>query len=38
MIEHIARYSRLRDRALFVGDGDDNVPERLGPGLPHETI
>ena len=34
MIEHIARYGRLRDRALFVGNPDDIVPERFGPDLP----
>ena len=34
MIEHIARYPRLRDRAIFVGDADDVVPDRFGPGLP----
>ena len=34
MIEHIARYPRLRDRALFVGDLDDVVPDRFGPDLP----
>jgi predicted glycosyltransferase len=34
MIEHIARYPRLRDRALFVGEADDIVGERFGPGLP----
>ncbi|HEV2150271.1 MAG TPA: alpha/beta fold hydrolase [Longimicrobiaceae bacterium] len=34
MIAHIARYPRVRDRALFVGDPDDIVPERFGPGLP----
>jgi predicted glycosyltransferase len=34
MIEHIARYSRVRDRAIFVGDPDDIVPDRFGPGLP----
>jgi pimeloyl-ACP methyl ester carboxylesterase/predicted glycosyltransferase len=34
MIEHIARYRRLRDRALFVGNPDDIVPERFGPNLP----
>ena len=28
MIEHIARYPRIRDRAIFVGDSDDIVPER----------
>jgi predicted glycosyltransferase len=34
MIDHIARYPRLRDRAIFVGDPDDVVPERFGPDLP----
>ena len=34
MIEHIARYGRVRDRALFVGNPDDIVPEPFGPDLP----
>jgi pimeloyl-ACP methyl ester carboxylesterase/predicted glycosyltransferase len=34
MIEHIDRYPRLRDRAIFVGDPDDIVPDAFGPGLP----
>jgi pimeloyl-ACP methyl ester carboxylesterase/predicted glycosyltransferase len=34
MIEHIARYGRVRDRALFVGNPDDIVPEHFGPDLP----
>jgi pimeloyl-ACP methyl ester carboxylesterase/predicted glycosyltransferase len=34
MIEHIARYPRLRDRAIFVGDPEDIVPDTFGPGLP----
>ncbi|MGH8942023.1 MAG: glycosyltransferase, partial [Acidimicrobiia bacterium] len=34
MIEHIARYPRIRDLALFVGSPDDIVPETFGPGLP----
>lgn len=34
MIEQVARYKRVRDRALYVGDYDDLVPERFGPGLP----
>jgi pimeloyl-ACP methyl ester carboxylesterase/predicted glycosyltransferase len=34
MVEHVARYPRLRDRAIFVGNPDDIVPERLGPDLP----
>ncbi len=34
MIGHIARYPRVRDRAIFVGDPDDIVPDSFGPGLP----
>jgi pimeloyl-ACP methyl ester carboxylesterase/predicted glycosyltransferase len=34
MIEHIARFPRLRDRAVFVGNPTDIVPDRFGPGLP----
>ena len=34
MVEHVARFPRLRDRALFVGDADDCVPDPLGEGLP----
>jgi pimeloyl-ACP methyl ester carboxylesterase/predicted glycosyltransferase len=34
MIEQIARYPRLRDRAIFVGEPEDIVPETFGPGLP----
>jgi predicted glycosyltransferase len=34
MLEHIARFPRVRDRAIFVGDPDDIVPDRFGPGLP----
>ena len=34
MIEHIARFPRLRDRALYVGNADDIVPDAFGPGLP----
>ena len=34
MIEHVARYPRVRDRAIFVGDADDIVPDAFGPGLP----
>jgi predicted glycosyltransferase len=34
MIEHIARFPRLRDRAVFVGDLDDVVPDAFGPDLP----
>ena len=34
MIEHIARYPRVRDRALYVGDYEDIIPDRFGPNLP----
>jgi pimeloyl-ACP methyl ester carboxylesterase/predicted glycosyltransferase len=34
MVEHIARDPRLRDRAIFVGNPQDIVPDRLGPDLP----
>jgi pimeloyl-ACP methyl ester carboxylesterase/predicted glycosyltransferase len=34
MIEHIARYPRVRDRALFVGNPEDVVAERFGDELP----
>jgi pimeloyl-ACP methyl ester carboxylesterase len=34
MIEHIARYPRVRDRAIFVGALEDIVPDRFGPDLP----
>jgi pimeloyl-ACP methyl ester carboxylesterase/predicted glycosyltransferase len=34
MIEHIARYPRVRDRAIFVGDPDDIVADQFGPDLP----
>ena len=34
MVEHIARYPRLRDRSIFVGNQDDIVPDTLGDGLP----
>jgi pimeloyl-ACP methyl ester carboxylesterase len=34
MIEHIARYPRIRDRAIFIGAPDDVVPHRFGPDLP----
>src|SRR5436309_10805467 len=34
MIEHIARYPRIRDGAIFVGAPEDIVPDRFGPGLP----
>ena len=34
MIEHIARYPRLRDRSIFIGAPDDIVPDCFGPDLP----
>jgi predicted glycosyltransferase len=34
MIEHIARYPRVRDHAVFVGNPDDIVPDAFGPELP----
>ena len=34
MIEHIARYPWIRDRAIFVGNPDDIVADRFGPELP----
>jgi len=34
MIEHIARFPRLRDRAIFVGDPEDIVPDSFGADLP----
>jgi pimeloyl-ACP methyl ester carboxylesterase/predicted glycosyltransferase len=34
MIEHIARFPRVRDRAIFVGDPADVVADSFGPGLP----
>ena len=34
MIEHIARFPRIRDKAIFVGNPDDIVPDVFGPDLP----
>jgi predicted glycosyltransferase len=34
MIEQIARFPALRDRAVFVGNPDDVVPAGFGDGLP----
>jgi pimeloyl-ACP methyl ester carboxylesterase/predicted glycosyltransferase len=34
MVEHIAAHPTLRDRAVFVGNPEDIVDERLGPRLP----
>jgi hypothetical protein len=33
-VEHIARFPRLRDPAIFAGNPDDIVPDSFGPGLP----
>jgi pimeloyl-ACP methyl ester carboxylesterase/predicted glycosyltransferase len=34
MIEHIDRFPRIRDQAVFVGNPDDIVPDVFGPDLP----
>ncbi len=34
MIEQVARYQRVRDAAIFVGNPDDIGPQTFGPGLP----
>ncbi len=34
MIEHVERLPRLRDRAVFVGDPEDVVPDAFGADLP----
>jgi pimeloyl-ACP methyl ester carboxylesterase/predicted glycosyltransferase len=34
MVDHIAQHPEVRDMALFVGNPEDIVPERLGPQLP----
>ena len=34
MLEQVARFPRVRDRAIFVGNPDDVVPGGFGPGLP----
>jgi pimeloyl-ACP methyl ester carboxylesterase len=34
MIEHIARFPRMRDRAVYVGNEDDIVSDAFGPDLP----
>jgi predicted glycosyltransferase len=34
MIEQVERFPRIRDRAIFVGDPDDIVPDDFGPDLP----
>lgn len=34
MIEHVERNPSVRDLSIFIGDPQDIVPERFGPGLP----
>jgi predicted glycosyltransferase len=34
MLDQVARFPSVRDRALFIGDPDDVVPGSFGPGLP----
>jgi predicted glycosyltransferase len=34
MLEQRARFARVRDRSVFVGDPEDVVPDAFGPGLP----
>jgi pimeloyl-ACP methyl ester carboxylesterase/predicted glycosyltransferase len=34
MIEHIARFPRVRDRMVFIGNPEDVVPDTFGPDLP----
>ncbi len=34
MVEHIERFPRLRDRAIFVGNPEDIVPDTFGADLP----
>jgi predicted glycosyltransferase len=34
MIEHVERFPRIRDRAIFVGEPDDIVADDFGQGLP----
>jgi pimeloyl-ACP methyl ester carboxylesterase/predicted glycosyltransferase len=34
MIEQIARFPRVRDRSIFIGEPDDVVDESFGPELP----
>jgi predicted glycosyltransferase len=33
MIEQVERFPRVRDKAIFVGEPDDIVPDDFGPGL-----
>ncbi len=38
MIEHIERFPRQRDRAIFVGNPDDIVADDFGPGMPNIRV
>ena len=35
MIDQVARYPRVRDKAIFVGKPEDIIDRTFGPGLPH---
>jgi predicted glycosyltransferase len=35
MIEQVERFPRIRDRAIYVGNPDDIVPDDFGPGMPN---
>src|SRR5690349_14746795 len=34
MLEQVARYPRIRDRAIFIGNPEDIVSASFGPSLP----
>jgi pimeloyl-ACP methyl ester carboxylesterase len=34
MIEHVERFPWMRDRAIYIGNPEDLVPDTFGPGLP----
>jgi pimeloyl-ACP methyl ester carboxylesterase len=34
MVDHVAEHPEIRDLALFVGNPEDVIPDRLGPELP----
>jgi predicted glycosyltransferase len=34
MIEHVERFKRIRDCAIFIGEPEDIVPDTFGSGLP----
>jgi pimeloyl-ACP methyl ester carboxylesterase/predicted glycosyltransferase len=35
MIEQVERFKRVRDQALYIGEYEDLLPGRFGPGLPY---